>query len=299
ERSIDRVRTVLRAAGYDEARTPSFVGETVLGPSELDNLVEIRNPISKADRFLRPFVMTTLGRAVAHNLNRGAASVRLFEIGHAFRPGAGGRPEETRQVALAAAGRVRTVDWSGAVLPIDFFDVKGVVEELQRQAGLEEVSFIADRRPYLHPGQQASIESAGETIGFLGEIHPRLAEEWGAPERLYVAEMRLDALTRELPPVKVERVPREPAVERDLALVVPDEHSSARIVAAVREAGMEDLTTIEVFDRYQGPQVPEGHYSLGLRLTFQAHRTLTVEAIDQRVGGLVELLEKEHGYRLR
>ncbi len=299
ERSIDRVRGVLRAAGYDEARTPSFVGQAILGPSEVDNLVEIRNPISKADRFLRPFVLTTLAGAVVHNLNRGAASVRLFEIGHAFRSADGGRPEETRHVALAAAGQARPVDWSDTVQPIDFFDVKGVVEELLSQAGMEEVAFPADRRSYLHPGRQASIEWGGEAIGFLGEIHARLAEEWGAMERLYVAEIKLDALTRVLPPVKVARIPREPAALRDLALVVPDDHSGSRLVAAVREAEVEDLTTVEIFDRYHGPQVPEGHYSLGLRLTFQADRTLTVETIDQRVGRLVELLEKEHGYRLR
>ncbi len=299
ERAIDRVRTVLRAAGYDEARTPSFVSEAVLGPSEVDNLVEIRNPISKADRFLRPFVITTLAGAVVHNLNRGAASVRLFEIGHAFRKGEEGRLEETRNVALAAAGIARPVDWSGAVGPIDFFDLKGVVEELLRQTGTKGVAFTPARRSYLHPGRQAALEEGGVTVGFLGEIHPRLAEEWGVAERLYVAELGLDALTRELPPVKVERVPREPAVQRDLAIVVPEDHSGERVVAAVREAGVEDLTRVEVFDRYQGPQVPDAHYSLGLRLTFQADRTLTVETIDRRVGGLVELLEKEHGYRLR
>ncbi len=299
ERSIERVRSVLRASGYDEARTPSFVGEDALGPGSVDKLVEIRNPISKADRFLRPFIFTTLAAAVAHNLNRGAAAVRLFEIGHAFEPGASGGLEETRRAALAAAGRVRPVDWAHAVLPIDFFDVKGDVEELLRQAGTEEVGFVEDRRSYLHPGRQASIESRGEGIGFLGEVHPRLAEEWGVAERLYVAEIRLDALTRMLPRLRVERVPREPAVQRDLALVVPIAHSSERIVAAVRGAGVEDLERIEIFDRYEGAQVPDDHYSLGLRLTFQADRTLTVEGIDGRVGRLVELLEKEHGYRLR
>ena len=299
ERAVDRVRAVLLASGYDEARTPSFVGETILGSPGVDNLVEMRNPISKADRFLRPAVFATLAGAVGHNLKRGASSVRLFEIGHAFQPGAGGRPLETRRVAMAAAGRTRPVDWSGAVGRIDFFDVKGDVEELLDRSGVSGVEFVPGRRPYLHPGRQAAIEQEGREVGTLGEIHPRLAERWGVDERLYVAELSLDELTRGLSPVHIAEVPREPAVERDLAVVVPADHTGERVVAAVRAAAVEDLERIEVFDRYTGPQVPEGHYSLGLRLTFQAPRTLTAEEIDARVGRLVEQLERHHGYRLR
>ena len=299
ERSIERVRVLLSASGYDEARTPSFVGERVLGSSTLDNLVEMRNPISKADRFLRPFVFATLAGAVVHNVNRGAVSVRLFEIGHAFQRDAAGRPVESRRVALVAAGTARPVDWSRAVEVIDFFDLKGDVEELLDRSGAGETVFVAGRRPYLHPGRQAVVEREGREIGFLGEIHPRVAEDWGVEEPVHVAELHLDALTRGLPPVRVVDVPREPAVERDLALVVPGDHSGERVVAAVRRAGVEDLERIDVFDRYAGPQVPEGHYSLGLRLTFQADRTLTVEEIDERVKRLVGHLERSHGYRLR
>jgi phenylalanyl-tRNA synthetase beta chain len=114
-----------------------------------------------------------------------------------------------------------------------------------------------------------------------------------------VAEVDLEVLTRERPPVDLRRVPREPAVERDLALIVPEDHAGRRVVGAVREAAVEDLIRIEVFDRYRGPQVPDRHVSLGLRLTFQAERTLTVESIDERIDTLVEILDKEHGYRLR
>jgi phenylalanyl-tRNA synthetase beta chain len=126
-----------------------------------------------------------------------------------------------------------------------------------------------------------------------------VAEGLGVEGRLVVAEVDLEVLTRERPPVHLRRVPREPAVERDLALIVPEDHASQRVVGAVREARVEDLVRIEVFDRYRGPQVPAAHVSLGLRLTFQAERTLTVEAIDERIDTLVEILDQEHGYRLR
>jgi phenylalanyl-tRNA synthetase beta chain len=300
ERAVARLRAALSGAGYDEARTPTFVGETVLGGGYgVDNLVEIRNPISKAERFLRPFVLATLAGAVVHNLNRGASGVRLYEIGHAFRPRDGGGVDESRQLSLAATRLSRPVDWSRPVEPIDFFDVKGTVEELLSLAGVEEVSFVPAERGFLHPGRQAGVVVDAREIGFVGEIHPRVAEGLGVEGRLVVAEVDLEVLTRERPPVHLRRVPREPAVERDLALIVPEDHASQRVVGAVREARVEDLVRIEVFDRYRGPQVPAAHVSLGLRLTFQAERTLTVEAIDERIDTLVEILDQEHGYRLR
>jgi phenylalanyl-tRNA synthetase beta chain len=300
ERAVACLRAALSGAGYDEARTPTFVGEAVLGPYYgVDNLVEIRNPISKAERFLRPFVFATLAGAVVHNLNRGAGGVRLFEIGHAFRPRGRGEVEESRQISLAATGPSGLVDWSRSVEMVDFFDVKGTLEEVLSLAGVEGVSFVPTERAYLHPGRQAGLEVGPREIGFVGEIHPQVAEGWGVEGRLVVAEVDLEVLTRERPPVQLRSVPREPAVERDLALIVPEDHAGERVVRAVREAEVEDLVRIRVFDRYRGPQVPAGHVSLGLRLTFQAGRTLTVEAIDERIDTLVEILDKEHGYRLR
>ncbi|MGH7542685.1 MAG: phenylalanine--tRNA ligase subunit beta, partial [Gemmatimonadota bacterium] len=300
ERAVARLRSTLSGAGYDEARTPTFVGEAVLGAGYgVDKLVEIRNPISKAERFLRPFVLVTLAGAVVHNLNRGASGVRLFEIGHAFQRRRGGGVDESRRLALAATGPSRPVDWSGPVEPVDFFDVKGTVAGLLALAGREEVAFVPTERAFLHPGRQAGLEVGRVEIGFVGEIHPRVAEGWGVEGRLVVAEVDLEELTRERPPLELRQVPREPAVERDLALVVPGDHASERVVRAVREAGVEDLVRIEVFDRYRGPQVPDGHLSLGLRLTFQAERTLTVEEIDERIDALVRRLDTEHGYRLR
>ncbi|HKY60900.1 MAG TPA: phenylalanine--tRNA ligase subunit beta [Gemmatimonadota bacterium] len=300
ERAIAGFRAALSGAGYDEARTPTFVGEAVLGGGYgVDNLVEIRNPISKAERFLRPFVFASLAGAVVHNLNRGASSVRLFEIGHAFRPRRGGGVDESRRVSLAASGPSRPVDWSRPVEPVDFFDVKGTVEDLLLLAAVEDASFVPTTRVFLHPGRQAGVRIGAHEAGLVGEIHPRVAEEWGVEGRIVVAEMDLEILARERQPVQLRGVPREPAVERDLALIVPEDHSSDRVVRAVREAGIEDLVRIQVFDRYRGRQIPAGHVSLGLRLTFQAERTLTVETIEGRIGTLVEVLDREHGYRLR
>ncbi len=301
EEARDRLAAAARGAGFDEARTGSFVAAGILGPG-VDNLVELQNPISKDERFLRPFVIATLGQAAAYNLRRGARRVKLFEVGHAFRAGEpAAAPRETRHVAFAAAGQRAPLDWSvpqGA--EYDFFDLRGDLEDVLEAARGTGAEFRPSHRPYLHPGRQAEVVlPGGAPIGFCGELDPRLATEWGMEARLYVAELELEALTAPRELETARDVPREPGTERDLALIVPEDAPAAAVRAAVRAAGVEHLERLEVFDRYRGEQIPAGRVGLGLRLTFQAERTLTDDEVDEQIERLVEHLEEAHGYRLR
>ena len=301
QRLLARLSRAARAAGFDEASTPSFVGENVLGAgSSLDNLVEIRNPISKADRFLRPFVVTNLARVVGYNLKRGASRAKFFEIGHAFERREG-EVMEAERLALAAAGSRFPLDWSRPDAPdYDFFDLKGDLEDVLETAVGMALRFSSGDRPWLHPGRQAEIATAdGGWLGFCGEVHPEIAAAWGSDGRLYVAEIDLAAVPLAAEDVRIETWSREPVVERDLALIVPDRDRTEEILAAVRDAGLDHLERIRVFDRYAGPQLPEGRYSLGLRLTFEADRTLTDEEVDGEVKRLLDLLGRERGYEIR
>jgi phenylalanyl-tRNA synthetase beta chain len=305
ERRATRVRETLRAAGFDEAQTPSFVDAATLATGELlDNLVEIKNPISQSQRFLRPYVFATLGSAVAYNLNRQASRVKLFEIGHAFERGSepqGASLRERRQVAMAAAGARGPLDWTATdQTEYDFFDLKGDVEELLTQFGLGDCVIDRGARRFLHPGRQAEVtDHAGNAIGFCGELHPAVTASWGLAARVFVAELGLDALPADGGTLSVSDVPREPAVTRDLALVVPDGETAQVVLDAVRSVGVEDLDRVEVFDRYRGVQVDQGYYSLGVRLTFRTDRTLTDNEVDEQVDHLMGHLVEERGYRRR
>ena len=301
QRAIARLSEACRGAGFDESCTPSFVAEDVFGPgTPIDNLVEIRNPISKSDRFLRPFLIPNIAGAIGHNLKRGARSAKLFEIGHAFARVAGD-VEETERLALAAAGARAPLDWSEPhSLEYDFWDLKGDLEDvLAATAGIAP-RFSKGSRNWLHPGRQAEIEGEdGTALGFCGEVHPAVAEAWGSDRRLFVAELEIAALTSPDPEIRIREWSREPAVERDIALVVPAGDLAADILAAVSGSGIDHLKRVRVFDRYAGPQLPEGHYSLGLRLTFEADRTLTDEEVDGEMTRLLERLRKERGYEIR
>jgi phenylalanyl-tRNA synthetase beta chain len=300
-RFLERLSEAARASGFDEASTPSFVGEDALGAgTPIDRLVEIRNPISKTDRFLRPFIATNLARAIGHNRKRGAERVKLFEIGHAFALESG-EVVEAERIALAAIGARFPPHWSGAdPADYDFWDLKGDVEDVLAMAAGLSPRFRAGCRPWLHPGRQAEVEGrGGEAVGVCGEVHPAVAEAWGVDGRLYVAEIDLSGLGTPADEVRVAEWSREPGVERDLALVVPAADDAAGILAAVRDAGLENLARVRVFDRYAGPQLPADHYSLGLRLTFEADRTLTDEEVDGQVKRLLDRLREERNYEIR
>ena len=301
QRLLGRLSASTRAAGFDETCTPSFVGEDALGPgAALDNLVEIRNPISKADRFLRPSIIPNLARAVGYNLKRGAARVKLFEVGHAFRR-RDEMVEETERLAFAVAGARFPLDWSESDPPdYDFWDLKGDLEDVLAGAAGITPRFSRSDRSWLHPGRQAEVEGPdGGRLGFCGEVHPAVAASWGIDRRVFVVELDVAALGETQEDLRVETWSREPAVERDLALIVPEGDAAVEIMAAVNAAGLGHLVEVRVFDRYAGPQLPVGHYSLGLRLTFEAERTLTDEEVDGEMKRLLELLREERGYEIR
>jgi phenylalanyl-tRNA synthetase beta chain len=300
QRLLAQLSEAARGAGFDEASTPSFVGEDVLGPdTAIDNLVELRNPISKADRFLRPYVVPNLARAVAYNVKRGASRAKLFEIGHGFRR-RGDDVEESERLALAAAGARFPLDWTRTdPAEYDFWDLKGDLEDVLAVAGFRP-RFVPGARAWLHPGRQAEIEGVGGVrIGFCGEAHPIVADSWGTERRLLIAELELDQLQGASGELRIEAWSREPMVERDLALIVPETDAAVDVLTAVHAAGLAHLGRVRVFDRYAGPQLPAGHYSLGLRLTFEAERTLTDEEVDGEIKRLLDALRGERGYEIR
>jgi phenylalanyl-tRNA synthetase beta chain len=249
---------------------------------------------------LRPYIVPNLAGAAAYNLKRGAPRAKLFEIGHVF----GRQGEEVREserLAVVAAGARFPLDWTRtSPEEYDFWDLKGDVEDLLATAVGIAPGFAPGERPWLHPGRQAEIErSGGVRIGFCGEVHPQVAAAWGIERRMLVAEIDLEPLLDPAGELRVETWSREPMVERDIALVVPEAHAAEDVLAAVRGVGLEHLARVRVFDRYAGPQLAAGHYSLGLRLTFGAERTLTDEEVDGEMKRLLEALRAERGYGIR
>jgi phenylalanyl-tRNA synthetase beta chain len=266
----------------------------------------LENPLSEEQSRLRTTLLGSLLDVAAHNSARGMANVRIFEVGTCFvlerETGAAGDGGDTavehaaavnganapgqtgvrerRSLGVLLSGAVAPATWGAPDPPkADVFAVKAILEALGAalRVGLE---CRAGTQPFLHPGRAASVVCEGETIGWLGELHPLVAREWGI-EGAAVMELSLDRLTALARSDNPYRdVISYPGLRQDLAVVLPEDAPATRVLAVVRDAAGALLDEVSVFDVYSGPQVGEGKRSLALSLAFRAtDRTLTDEDV--------------------
>jgi phenylalanyl-tRNA synthetase beta chain len=290
-----QLRSVMIGAGFSEAVTFGFIGEAAAAPfTAAGDLVAIRNPLSDNFAVLRPSVLPGLIDAVAHNRRREQRDVRLFEVGNRFTTSAG----ERRALACAWTGIVGGDHWAGAGRPVDFFDIKGIVDRICTALGLEGRA-EPHPEPWLVPGRAAAVMAAGERIGVLGQLAPAVAERHGLDPDVvvYVAEVDLDAAERlSTDAIHVEPLPKYPSVTRDISIVVDDTLPSAALRHTVRDAAPRTLVRVREFDRYQGKGVADGKVSLSLRLTFRSpDRTLTDAEVQSAMERVIAALRETHG----
>ena len=234
---------------------------------------------------MRALVFPGLLHSARRNLAMSRPRVDLFEIGHVFLRGDGKLPDQPARVAGVLAG-------AGA----GFFAAKGVVETLVAAARIDPPEFRPADEPFLHPGRSAAFAD-----GFVGELHPLVAEAFGLEGVVAVFELGLEGL-QGAPPEQVlyRDVISFPPLRQDIAVVVAEDVPAGAIVAVVRDAAGAELAAVEVFDVYRGPQVGEGRKSLALHLVFQAaDRTLTDAEADALRERVVAALSEQVGGELR
>jgi phenylalanyl-tRNA synthetase beta chain len=264
----------------------------------------IENPLSEELALLRTTLLGSLLDSAARNVARGMHDLRLFEVGTVFGlPEASGESDasepkgpldplretgvdEHRALAALLSGRLHEPSWA-VPEPIiaDFFAAKGVLEALASALRVDDLVLVSEqaaaRQPFLHPTRAASVQiGRGQAIGWLGELHPLVAEAWDLP-RASCFELDLDLLVAGAAGVTAyEDLIGYPPLRQDLAVILPQDVSAARVQAAVRRAAGELLRDVHVFDLYTGPQVGEGRRSLALALSFRSsERTLTDEDV--------------------
>ncbi|MDQ6750727.1 MAG: phenylalanine--tRNA ligase subunit beta [Actinomycetota bacterium] len=252
--------------------------------------VALVNPMSDEQSVMRTLLLGSLLDAARYNAARDPGDLRLFETGAVYRSreGGDGLPDERRHVGVLLSGRSRPSWWQEPEAPaVDYFAVKGVLaallDTLRVPWGVQ-----AGSQPFLHPGRCAEVLLADHPAGWIGELHPLVAQDWELAGAA-VCELDLDLLT-ELATTGLP-VYRDltsfPVVRQDLAVVLTDDVPAERVMEVVRSAGGDLLTSAEAFDVYRGEQVGAGRVSLALALEFRAaDRTLT----DEEVGGLREAI---------
>ncbi len=298
--SRERLALTLVGRGYQEAITYSFVDRRVqaLIEPQLEPLA-LANPLSAELSVMRTSLWPGLLQAYAHNSNRQVPRVRLFETGLRF-IGKGDELQQDPVLAGLIAGPASPEQWSTAAREVDFFDLKGDVEALLAVTGCAgQFSFEAAEHPALHPGQCAQLQRNGQSVGWLGRLHPGLESELKIDSAL-VFEIALAALTNGRVASHCE-VSRFPTIRRDIAVVLPQHITASAILATARQACEGSaLQELLLFDVYQGQGVPQGHKSIALGLTLSAtERTLTDAEVDQLMARLLRALADTHQAQLR
>ncbi|MCC7177048.1 MAG: phenylalanine--tRNA ligase subunit beta [Acidobacteria bacterium] len=294
-----RARRVALAAGFSEAISFAFIEARHAEPFQGGEApVALANPLSEKFAVMRPSLVPGLVGAVSHNRRHGRRDVQLFEIGTRF-----SARGETRAIGLAWTGLATPDHWSGGRRDVDFFDMKGVVEQL---ASLFDVE-ISARAPaegsvaeaVLVPGRAAVLVSGDRSIGWLGQLQAAIGDAHDLPANdvVYVAECDLDALSAAVAPARMTTpLPRFPAAVRDIAMLVDESLSAATVRGTIRSKAPSTLVGVTEFDRYQGKGIPDGKVSLALRLTFQSlERTLTDSEVEAATTAVVDLLTSELG----
>ena len=312
-----RVRAALVGAGCYEAITYVSVSESMLAPFDsigdrrglvLDapaaDLLRLVNPMPGDRPILRPTLIPSLLERVAENLKH-APSVRLCELARVYLPTEpDALPREANVAAITLSGRREPLSrFAADPLPLDFFDVKGVVDAALAAAGAPEVEYRPFTHGALHPGRAAEACVGQTRVGVLGELHPRVAAGFGIENgRVAVAELDLDALLAlggDRSPVEV-RVPKFLPVSQDFAVVVAKQTPAAEVERALRQAAGPLLTDLALFDVFAGEQIGDDKKSLTFRLTFASpDRALTDAELTKTRGKIEKTLAQRVGGSLR
>lgn len=305
---VRRAREASAAAGLYEAVTYSFVSRRELEAARAPlATVELANPLSEERSVMRTSLLPGLAAAARHAWRRQATRVALFEVGHTFHPAPNDTlPVETRRLGVLLVGA--RGQWIGEGEPFDFWDGKGYVQAIVRPLlGVVPETVLDDsldaRAPWLHPRRRATIRAAGIDVGSLGELHPEVADALELEARAIYAEidvgLLLEARVRTGVP-QARALPRFPAVVRDIAMVVGDEHPASAIAEALRAAAKGLAESVTLFDLYRGKPVPEGKKSVAFRIVYRdPDETLTDKRVDAVHAEVSKAAEARFGAALR
>lgn len=271
----DMAREIAEFCGFSQGMCYSFespkVFDKLLLPedSSLRRAVQISNPLGEDFSIMRTISLNGMLSSLAFNYNHRNKNVRLYELGNIYLP---------KQLPLTELPDERMKFTLGFYGDGDFFTMKGVIEEFLEKVGMKGKKTYdpTDKKPFLHPGRQADVIYQGKTIGFLGEVHPAVMDNYGLGEKTYVAVLDMPQIVEMATfDRKYTGIARYPAVTRDISMIVPKEISAGAIEAVIEQRGGKLLEGYHLFDIYEGAQILSGFKSMAYSISFRANdRTL-------------------------
>ena len=293
-----RTGSLLRGMGYSEIITYSFISpsyyDKIRLPADSDkrNCVTILNPLGEDTSVMRTTALPSMLETLARNYSYRNKAAKLYEIATVYKPVAGrDLADERPMLSLGAYGA-----------GMDFFALKGVVEQTLCALNVKNVSFAARSDiPAFHPGRCAEVRAGGVFLGVLGQLHPLTCQNYGMDCDVFAAQLDfMDLLAQRAGEARYEPLPRFPSVTRDIAVVCAQEITVAQLEECINRGARGLLKEVELFDIYTGAPIPAGKKSVAFNLTLRSdERSLTAEEADEDVRSVLTLLERELGAVLR
>jgi phenylalanyl-tRNA synthetase beta chain len=299
----EKLRSILTGFGFQEILTYSLVSLEKL--QKLSPKLEltipplkVANPMTREQEYLRTSLQSGLLSTLSHNQKFEQEGIRLFEIGKVFLPRGKDLPEEKEMLCAVLSGPRAELSWQTDKEKLDFFDAKGVVENLLNQLGLK-ASFDIGADGMLFQRRGADIIVEDDKVGIVGDVHPRVVQAFELSDAVCLIEIDLEKVLARITGTKeYQPIPRFPSVTRDIALVVDEQASYRRAEEIIQSFPL--VKQVTLFDLYRGEQIPEGKKSFAIRIIHQSPKhTLTDEEVDQTQEQMLAKLHQELGAILR
>lgn len=295
----EKLRQSLINSGYSE-----IYNYSITSPKSLDNIntpmrdftrntIKIKNPLGEEHSILRTSLIPSMLNTIQYNLNQGIDNVRLFEIGKIYLPKKlplKELPNEVKKLSIGMSGK-----------NLDFYDIKNTLEVLFTNLKVKKYTFKQSKHFAFHLGRCAKIFLDGSELGYVGEIHPDVLENYEIDRRVYLADIDIKTLfANTVDKISFKPLPKFPSSHRDLAIVVKDDILAGDIIDSIKKIGGDILEKVEIFDIYRGEQILPNHKSIAFSLKYRAgDRTLKEQEINEVQAKIINTLSEKFEGKLR
>lgn len=301
----DQTKEFMNAMGLNETIHFSFINANFADKLNLNlkdewrKTIKIFNPLSEEYGVMRRSLIPDCLRTIAFNSRRQNDQIGIFELARIYIPGDDILPTELRMLTAGVSGWQKDDRWKQNAA--GYYHLKGILDVYAAKFGLGELIYEEGQHPVFHPGRTALIKAKGQKIGYLGEVHPDVLENYQLKNRVAIFELDFEKLVQLSDPKRnFTALPKHPALTRDLALVVDQKISTQEIEDLITAFGSEYLEKAEFFDLYQGQQLPQGKKSMAFALSYRAKdRTLTDDEVNIVFGELLKTLSNRLGAEIR
>ena len=298
QRIRQMTRNNLAAQGLFEIYTYSFVSPSVFNQinlraeNPLRKAIRILNPLGEDQSIMRTTLIPNMLEVISRNYNRKIADGMFYELSKVY------LADELPLKDLANERDTLTIGIYGNV---DFYDLKGITENLLSELNISNYRVLPSNHESFHPGRTAELLINNKRIGYLGEIHPEVLDNYDIPVRVYIAEFNFEEITAHANlDIKYKPLPKYPSIERDIAIVVKEEITAGQVEEIIKNKGGKLVEEVELFDIYRGSQIEEGYKSMAYRIVYRSNeKTLTDDDIAKVHDKIINSLANQVGAILR